>query len=369
MKPTMPHRHRVAGTGRTVIRSAAPSLIAIALTFSVACGGADEAPDIDYTAPVVVETIARGDIREFVPSTGTVRARDEVPIVAESSGNLVIAHHPATGRRLREGDRVTAGQVIGILDSPELTATARTSAKKAAWLQARQDFERNEQLERDGIITSVQLDEFRTRMMNARFDYEHSLSQEGKTQVTSPIAGIVGNFTRAADGQRVTAGFEVCTILSVDDIIVELNLPSGLLGRIAAGQRVVISSFALGEATLDGTIAHISPTVDRDRQTVRVEVGLTPGDHELRPGMFVRADIEVDARANVLVIPREVIQLRNNVPTVFVAAKQKAESRSVTLGLEDDARVEIRAGLDEGERLVVQGFETLTDGARIRIRQ
>jgi len=87
----------------------------------------------------------------------------------------------------------------------------------------------------------------------------------------------------------------------------------------------------------------------------------------LRPGMFVEVTIIGERREGVPVVPREAVTSRQGKWVVFVLKGQQGYSREVVLGLGDDEIVEIRNGLEQGERIVVRGQETLTDETRVRV--
>ena len=74
-----------------------------------------------------------------------------------------------------------------------------------------------------------------------------------------------------------------------------------------------------------------------------------------------------ERRENVPVVPREAVTERGGRKVVFVLKGQRVERREVALGLGDDEIVEIKSGLEAGERIVVRGLETLTDGTRVRV--
>jgi membrane fusion protein (multidrug efflux system) len=109
--------------------------------------------------------------------------------------------------------------------------------------------------------------------------------------------------------------------------------------------------------------------VDPKTRTFRVEVTVDNVAERLRPGMFVEAIVVVEQRADVPVVPREALTERGGVRVVFVLDGQRVSRREVVLGLGDDDIVEIRQGLEPGERIVVRGLETLTDGTRVRVSE
>jgi multidrug efflux pump subunit AcrA (membrane-fusion protein) len=83
--------------------------------------------------------------------------------------------------------------------------------------------------------------------------------------------------------------------------------------------------------------------------------------------MFVEVTMIAERRADVPVVPREAVTERGGRKVVFVLEGQRVNRRDVVLGLGDDEIVEIRQGLESGERIVVRGLETLTDGTRVRV--
>jgi hypothetical protein len=83
--------------------------------------------------------------------------------------------------------------------------------------------------------------------------------------------------------------------------------------------------------------------------------------------MFVEAGILTERREGVPVVPRDAVTERGGRSVVFVIDGQRAVLRTVALGLGDDDRVEVREGVAAGERVVVRGLETLTDGTRVRV--
>src|SRR5690606_9252645 len=101
--------------------------------------------------------------------------------------------------------------------------------------------------------------------------------------------------------------------------------------------------------------------------TFRVEVEVENVKSLLRPGMFVETSIVVERRTGATLAPREAIAQRAGRTVVFVLDGQRAVQRPIVLGLGNDTHVEVRDGLSAGERLVVRGLETLTDGTRVRV--
>jgi RND family efflux transporter MFP subunit len=127
-----------------------------------------------------------------------------------------------------------------------------------------------------------------------------------------------------------------------------------------------IRHHAWEEGTFSGRVLRLAPTLDPMTRTLRAEVAVENPDGNLRPGMFVEVTLIAERRENVAVVPRQAVTERGGRKVVFVLNGQKVNQRDVGVGLGDDEMIEIRQGVEPGERIVVRGLETLTDGTSVR---
>jgi RND family efflux transporter MFP subunit len=116
-----------------------------------------------------------------------------------------------------------------------------------------------------------------------------------------------------------------------------------------------------------GQVQRLAPSMDALTRALEAEVLLDNEGGTMRPGMFVEVTIVAERRENVTVVPRDAVTERDGKPVVFLVDGQRASRREVALGVGDDDVVEIREGVSPGQRVVVRGLETLTDGAKVRV--
>ena len=143
--------------------------------------------------------------------------------------------------------------------------------------------------------------------------------------------------------------------------------PRCLPARLARAMPARVRHHAWHDRTFDGDVLRLAPALDPITRTLRAEVAVDNSDRMLRPGMFVEVTLIAERRAEVIVVPREAVTERGGRKVVFVLRGQKVNRREVVLGLGDDEIVEIRQGVEAGERVVVRGLETLTDDMRVSI--
>ncbi len=345
-------------------------ILAVVLTLA-ACGLGCQQPTeetkLEFRASVSAEPVRTGEVEKLLTTTGTVRARREASVVVETAGKLRIARNPATGERLAVGDEVKRGQMLARVDPTELRTSARTGARKTALAAAEAEYRRNLKLYEEGLISELQLTEYETRVANAQADYENALLQEGKGRIESPLSGVLTTVLTAADDTYASGGTSVATVMNFDSVFVDLDLGTSEVLDVQGGQSVRVRSYS-SPVEFDGRVERIAPAIDPTSRTFRVEVLVANEERRLRPGMFVRAEIVLDSRTEVPVIPTDAVVNRGGKWIVFVVEAQRAHAREIELGLASEETVEVLGGLNVGEKVVVTGQDTLQDGAKVLVR-
>ncbi len=346
--------------------------LALLLSTVAGCGGNTTTAPVEFRIPVEVESIGRGDVEDRITTTGTLRTRESVVLNVETPGFLILGRD-GSGARLVEGSSVTRGQLIAEITGEDARLAARLDATKRHLESAKREMERRQQLFDRQLIAEENLWQARARYEDALHDFETSERTFEKAHITTPIAGIVLALARdengrpVADGQKVNLGFEVARIAPIDTLIAEIDLVGPELARVRPGQAVRIRHYAFENITMNGKILRLSPSMDPQTHTFRAEVEVDNSLGLLRPGMFVEAAIIAEQRTDVAVVPRDAVTQRAGQNVVFVIDGQRAVRRIVSLGLRDDDQIEVTDGVVPGERVVVRGLETLTDGTRVRV--
>jgi RND family efflux transporter MFP subunit len=346
------------------------ALCAVTLALG-ACGPGDEGGEVEFRVPVSVREVERGAVEDVIVATGDLRAPELARLVVESPGRLSLTR--VEGRRLAEGDRVRAGQTLAQVTGEDARLAARSEATRQRYEMAQAELESRRELFEQGLIPAEELRLSETRFEEARLERDRSALTEERNRLVTPIAGVVLKLARNTDGQPVAegqlvgVGFEVAEVGPIAPLIADVDLVGMDLGRVAVGQEARVRHGAFVRTPFRGQVVRLSPRVDPATRSFRVEVEVPNAEEKLRPGMFVEVEILVERREDVSVVPREAVTERGGERVVFVLDGQRVSRRTVTLGLGDDERVEVLEGLQAGERIVVRGLETLTDGTRVRV--
>jgi membrane fusion protein, multidrug efflux system len=348
-------------------------LVLSLLTLVVAgCDSSVSSEPVEFRLPVEVGEVVTDVVEDRIVATGTLRTRERVAVTVETGGVLALGRDES-GRRLVEGSRVAAGQLIAEITGEDARLAAGLDARRRQLTNAEEDLKSRRELFEAGLIPREELRRAEATYEDARLAFELGERTEAKTRITTPIEGVILELARdesgspVADGQLVNTGFVVARIAPLDRLIADIDLVGPELARVRPGQPVRVRHYAFEGVSLPGTILRLSPSVNPQTHTFRVEVDVQNSRNLLRPGMFVETAIIIERRADVPVAPRDAIAQRAGRSVVFVIDGQRAVQRPVSLGLGDDTRVEVRDGVKAGERIVVRGLETLTDGTRVRV--
>ena len=361
----------VRDTGRSVARRGVLLSVALLPLALAGCTNGAESEAVEFRIPVEVADVSTGTIEDRIVTTGTLRTRERVVLNVETGGFLLLAHDDA-GRRLVEGATVREGQAIAEITGEDARLAAGLAARKRQLDTALEELESRRMLFADGIIAREEVRRAEGTYEDAKLAYEQGQRTDEKTRITTPIAGVIMELARdggqpVADGQMVNPGFVVARIAPIDSLIADIDLVGPELARIRPGQTVDVRHYAFEGLSLRGNVLRLSPEMDAQTHTFRAEVQVENAERLLRPGMFVETSIIVERHVDVPLVPREAVTQRSGRSVVFIVDGQRAVMRAVSLGLGDDERVEVLDGVAAGDRLVVRGLETLTDGTRVRV--
>jgi multidrug efflux system membrane fusion protein len=357
-------------TARTVLRR---SLITLSSLAALAgCAPSNQDQEIEFRVPVFAREVETGTVEDRVVATGSLRAEEGVALRADTGGALIVARGPG-GRRLAEGDRVKAGETIAEITGEEVRLAAATEATYQRYLTANRDYESKKELFDEGLLSEQEFRQVEATLADAKLEWERSRYTETRSKLVTPISGVILRLARdeqglpMADGQLVTQGFVVAQIAPTLSLVADVDLVGPDVARVQEGMPARIRHQAWEDRTFDGEVMRLAPSLDPLTRTLRAEVSVENRDSVLRPGMFVEVTMIADRREDVPVVPREAVAERGGRKVVFVLKGQRVSQREVVLGLGDDEIVEVREGIEPGDRIVVRGLETLTDETRVRV--
>ena len=330
---------------------------------------------------VTSATVSTISVPETLELVGTVRARTSAVVSTRIPGTVSIL-------RVREGDRVKKGQLLLQLDAQENQATAAAatagideaqrgveevlSRKKLADTTferyqklfneqaiSRQEFDAK-QSERDVATQGVARAEARLRQ--AREGSRAAATMADYTRIVAPISGIITS--KQADlGATVFPAQPLMTIEDEGSYQLELAIPESMVSKVKPGTAVQVTLDAMG-SPFAARIAELVPAADPASRTFNAKVNLS--QKGLKSGLFGRATLALDSSASGMLLAKKALSERGALTAVWTLDKDNtAHMRLVKVGKTIGDKVEILAGLSDGERVVIFGGEKVSEGAKV----
>ena len=189
----------------------------------------------------------------------------------------------------------------------------------------------------------------------AKSRVESAQAQLTYSRVTSPIAGVVTDRPIFA-GEMASSGGPIITVMDLSQVIARAHISQEDAAHLKVGgtASLVIPD---GGAPLPGKVSVISPALDPTGTTVEIWVQAANKGDRLKPGSSVRVDMIAQTVPNALVIPQAAVLTSpsGNTSVMVVDSENKPRKKSVTLGIRDNGNVEVKEGLQSGERVVTIG--------------
>jgi len=351
---------------------------------------------------VTASTGAGASAGAVLNASGYVTARRRATVSSKVTGKVLEVF-------IEEGKSVKKGQVLARLDDSQLRAamavaqaqlaTARHAAAEdeARLKEAERQYNRLSQLVQEKVVGRAEVDTAQSavesltaRIALARQQVEVAQSQVAALevdladmQVRAPFDGVAIS-KDAQPGEMISpisagGGFTrtgICTIVDMTSLEIEVDVSESYINRVKPNQPVEAILDAYPDWRIPAHVITTVPTADRQKATVRVRIGFEELEPRILPDMGVKVSFFNERQPENaaappkprLLAPKSAVRTDGNQSIVFVVRDERAERRAVTVGATEGDQVEIVSGVNAGERIVVDGVATLSDGARVKER-
>lgn len=349
---------------------------------------------------VTVAKVERTPITRRLKVTGTVTPRDLISVLPEATGLQV------KQILVEEGQTVKKGQVMALLDDTVLrakinqaqaqleSAMATVSQKQAALAQsqaslaeAQRALERYQQLASAGVISSEALDTRTTTAATARenirvaqaninsaqadvrsskANLQQLQTQLAQTRVRAPESGLVAEEIVKV-GDIASGTQKLFSIIQNSALELQAKVSAVDLSQVRVGATAQVTTDADSRVRLQARVREIAPLVDAQSRQATVKIAL-PRTELLRAGTFARAAIATTTIVGIAIPAKAVVSQADGSATVFKLSRDTVEAQPVEIGeVQSNGKVEIKQGLQTGDRVVVAGAGYLKAGDRVKV--
>lgn len=306
-----------------------------------------------------IETAKIGfkDIKMTVSATGQTEAEEEVSLKFQTSGKLAWVG-------VKKGDYVKKWQAIASLDKEELQKNLKK--KLLDYMKERWNFE---QITLDDYRDMALTETIRRTKEKAQFDLDKSVLDVEIADIAlkyatifTPIEGIVTKIDTPFAGVNVTPTSTEFIISNPNTMVFKAKVDEIDIGKIYLGQKAKVILDAYAEEEIESKVSEIdfSPTITSSGGTAYLVTFPLPQNNssqKYKLGMNGEVQITIAEIQHTLAVPLDALQTDNQHFYVWVRKDENYEKKWVKTGISDDSYIQILEGLEEGQEVVISGFQ------------
>ncbi|MGW8394354.1 efflux RND transporter periplasmic adaptor subunit [Pseudoduganella sp. HUAS MS19] len=340
-----------------------------------------EAPKATAATPAPVLELASADVAAIdtralsvgLPLSGSLIPVQQATIKSKVSGQVQQA-------ALREGVSVQEGQVLARLDQADLTARLAQQQAMLEEAQARLSMAQKNEYNAKALLsqkfisqTSFDTTANAVALAHANVKSATALVELARialndSVIRAPIGGIISK-RHVQAGDKVAPDMPVYTIVGLQELTLEAQVPTTDIPRVKVGQQVSFQVDGFARREFSGKVARINPTTEAGSRAMLVYISVPNADGVLRGGMFAKGNITTERTREAPMVPLAALREEAGKQVVYKIADGIVVSQPVSLGLrsEDVGLAEVTGGLDKGANVIISRLEGVKPGAKVKL--
>jgi len=314
-----------------------------------------EVPPVNVT---VMSVIAQPQLADTFNLPAVIEPNRIVEVSAEVEGR--IERIPP-----KEGDYVKSGDLLIQINADLIRPFFEIAQEKVKRDQI--EFERMDNLIKDNATSQRDLDDARTKLTISKANLDEVQARLERTSIYSPTAGQLNNII-VEEGEYVQVGAPVAEVVDNDMVKVVVDVPERDISFFSVGQKAEVFVNVKGrEISMTGEISFISELADSQTRSTRVEISLENKKRLLRSGQIVLVRLTRQIIKDAIMVPLLAVIPMEDSKAVYVVNSEEAQRRQVELGVIKGDNVQIKSGLDPGDRLIIAGHRFVAPGQKVKV--
>ena len=337
-------------------------LSVLATLFLTSCAKKQTTAQTDKIIPVKVMAIGFSDYSYSRNYVGTVEESSAVSLSFSTMGTVERIY-------VSEGERVTKGQLLAALNGN--SAQNAYDVAQSTLYQAQDAYNRLKPMHDKGSITDIKFVEVETGLEKAKSMEAIAKKNLEDCKLYAPMSGVIAKRS-IEEGMNIMPSLSAFKLVSIDEVNINVSVPENEIGSIKTGQPARITVPALDNSEFKGVIDKKGVEANPVSHTYSLKIKTGNPKMELMPGMVCKVFLQNDKGDNdkQIIIPNKCVRISpDNKQFVWLADGNTAKRRFVTAGSLSDYGIIIESGLSEGDKLIVEGFNKISEGMQISITQ
>lgn len=294
-------------------------------------------------------------IGEKLEASGTLLAADEVALMPEIQGRIVMLNLP-------EGKRVQKGELLVKLFDGDLQAQLKRVKAQLATAEITE--KRQKELLPLNGISRQEYDLTVTGIETLKAEMASIQAQLTKTEVRAPFNGVVG-LRKVSEGAIVSPGMLLANLRASNELKLDFTVPEAWAARVNSGNEVSFRT-ETDTFTHTATIIATEQSVEQGTRTLTVRAKVNAGSGTLLPGAFARVEIPFAGTDSLVVVPTNALIAQGRGNSVIVARNGVAQYVKVETGARYASGIVIRKGLHAGDTVITSGVLFIKPGSPVQ---
>ncbi len=348
---------------KSFMRSFHLLLIASAAFLMVKCGeGSQAAAPAEEAIAVKVQPVTSSAYAPVLNYPGTIASKTEARPSFKTGGIIARIF-------VKEGDRVSKGQLLATLDLTEINAQVQQSAQNQE--KSQRDLSRAQHLYEDTVASLEQLENARTQLTVAGEALRIAEFNRQYARIHAPENGVVLKKIMN-EGEFAAAGAPVMELTgtAANDWVVRIGLADKDWATVKKGDKAIVNIDAYPGKPFTGIVSQTANAADPQSGTYETEIKVLPGSYRFAPGLFTTIRLQVAAQQQVSFIPIEALTEGDD-DTGFVYVlnedKKTVAKKPVTIAFLEKDRVAISGGLENVSSVITDGLGYLTPQSLVKV--
>lgn len=316
------------------------------------------------STPIKVETEVAGMTAEVAGTAyvGKVEPQTSTAVSFTSIGTVQRV-------LVEEGQHVKAGQVLAIMDPTQCKNAV--DAAQAMMNQAQDAYERMKILHDNNSLSEMDWVDVQTKLAQARSSLQMSKKALADCTLKAPCSGVVGE-KNMQTGQTALTSQPVCHILNINNVKIKVSIPEKEIAKLTSTTPSRINIPAIQESIVGGRIEK-GVQADAMTHTYDIHINVANPGERLLPGMVAEVTLNNNsaegADSGVYLPIRCVQQSADGKHFVWVVKDKKSHRQNVTIGDTRGDRIEIQSGIGNGDKVIVSGYQKVSEGSEVECQE
>ena len=306
---------------------------------------------------VITLTLTPHHLEDKIGLPAQVEPYEDLQVKAELFGQVLEV-------LVEEGQRVKKGQILVRLDDRDYQS--RLEQIEANYKLAKLEYARISKLAKQKITAVSKLDEVEARLHALKAQKKEAQLALSRSIIKAPISGRL-NEVQTKLGDLLSVGDPVAQILQYDKVKVTVGVPESDVAAVFDLKKARVIIEALNNRSVMGRKVFLSRKPRTLARLYDLELMVPNPDEHILPGMFAKVELVKEVFDQALTIPLYAVIVHGSERFVYVEKDGHAEKRTVSLGVLDKWQVQVKTGLNPGDKVVVVGHRFLDQGQNVEV--